>query len=63
MANSDFWWLVGRYFGDGYLGKERTMVDICCAKDEDAEIEEHLDKLGVKYSYRQKADTNSFTFC
>lgn len=27
MDNSDFWWLIGRYIGDGYVSTEKYMID------------------------------------
>ena len=61
MGSPDFWWLIGRYFGDGSLGipntklnKKRGYVEICCAMDEIKEIKEVIDKLEIKYSERDQ---------
>lgn len=69
MDNKDFWWLIGRYIGDGYVNKEdskrksRSEIDLCCAYDEIEEIQEVLDKLDIKYTTRKKEFTFSFIFC
>ena len=62
MANEDFWWIIGRYIGDGCVSTEKGMVEICCAKDENEEILEHLDRLDLIYSFREKRTTNAFIF-
>lgn len=50
--NEDFWWIVGRYMGDGwvkniidYKGTDIYDLYICCAKDELKEITTVLNKL------------------
>ena len=48
MGNNDFWWVVGRYMGDGWLNKNGG-IKICCAKDELEEIRKHLNRLPFKY--------------
>lgn len=53
FENEHFWWLVGRYIGDGWVrdyehpsGKYHDeRVVICCAKNETIEIESRLEKL------------------
>lgn len=61
MSNEDFWWVVGRYIGDGCLTESKCMVEICCAKDEDGEIRPHLDSTGIRYTERDKRTTHAFT--
>lgn len=55
----DFWWIVGRYIGDGWTRnyKRPHRIDswtqhtiICCAKSEKEEITRVLDRLG-KFNY------------
>lgn len=58
MDNSDFWWIVGRYFGDGSITKD--IVDICCSFDRSFEIKEKAEALGLKYTERDKKETHSF---
>ena len=60
MNNPNFWWIVGRYFGDGSIAKD--IVDICSAFDEINEIKEKADALGLKYTERNKKDTHSFLY-
>ena len=46
MDNEKFWWLIGRYFGDGSLSSNKCLVDICCAIDEINEITDDT-KTGI----------------
>lgn len=68
MDNEDFWWLIGRYFGDGYVNKDsekrnsRSEIDICCSYNEINQIQVVLDRLGINYSTRKKKTTYSFSF-
>jgi len=53
--SSDFWWIVGRYLGDGWLKKKYSyrrdsVITICCNKNETEEITLVLNKL-KKYNY------------
>lgn len=53
--NENFWWIVGRYIGDGWLRKKYDnrndrVVTICCNKYETTEITDVLDKLQI-YNY------------
>lgn len=60
LGTEAFWWLVGRYLGDGWIGKGIRHKDgydhydeyltICCAHDEQMEITLMLD--AVNFSYR-----------
>lgn len=60
-SNCDFWWTIGRYFGDGwrshtvrrsgkYKGKKEEYVVICCDKTE-KELNEILPKLSWTNGY------------
>lgn len=59
MGNNDFWWLIGRYIGDGWYRyktfdvgiKNRYLFSVCCAKDELSEITSVLDRLGDDFKY------------
>lgn len=62
MGNPDFWWMVGRYFGDGHLSKEKISVDISCGKHKTIEVIERLDKLGIKYSLYHKDTADYFYY-
>ena len=44
MDNADFWWVVGRYIGDGWIRKQGGIV-ICCEHKEQTDITNKLDKL------------------
>ena len=44
MNNKDFWWIVGRYIGDGWQRPQGGVV-ICCNKNEKREIEKKLKNL------------------
>lgn len=45
----EFWWIIGRYMGDGWI-KNSGGIIICCAKDEINEITPKLDYLEFNYS-------------
>ena len=63
MDNEDFWWIIGRYIGDGSVCLKKCTVEICCNKGEDDEIIKHLSKLShLNYTCRQKYTTNVFNF-
>nr|WP_286675527.1 DNA (cytosine-5-)-methyltransferase [Clostridium sp. ZBS18] len=67
--NEDFWWIVGRYMGDGWVknnidckGTDVYDLYICCAKDELNEITDVLDELNLinndfKYKYYEDKST------
>ena len=45
----DFWWIVGRFLGDGWFRHQGGII-ICGAKDEISEIEVKLQSCGFNYS-------------
>lgn len=47
--NDNFWWLIGRYLGDGWIRQQGGII-ICCAKNELNEITHKLDKLQFNYN-------------
>lgn len=66
----DFWWIVGRYIGDGWVsnnidhkGTDIYNLYICCAKNELNEITDVLDRLNrlgggdFKYKYYEQKAT------
>ena len=65
INNKDFWWIVGRWVGDGwceyYEPKNRRRIKICCAKTnkEVLDIENHLDGL---IPYRKEENRTVFKF-
>ncbi|HEY8803841.1 MAG TPA: hypothetical protein VIM42_01820, partial [Clostridium sp.] len=68
----DFWWIIGRYLGDGWtLHFERSKegrwnwienrVIICCSKVDESEKEEIIQKLeSVSFTYRMEIDRTSY---
>ena len=49
MQNEHFWWIIGRYLGDGWIRTQQGII-ICCDKAELGEITYHLDKLDWHYN-------------
>lgn len=49
MTNNDFWWIIGRYIGDGWIRSQGGII-ICCGKHENNEIQPHLDRCNINYS-------------
>lgn len=41
---ADFWWVIGRYMGDGWHRAQGGVI-ICCAHDELDEVTQRIDKL------------------
>lgn len=44
MTNADFWWIVGRYIGDGWIRSQGGVI-ICCAFNKLDELKSKLDGL------------------
>lgn len=70
--NPNFWWLVGRYLGDGwtttYKRKDRknthhNRVFICCSKTNEEELLEIQDKIDGLFDYRVSEERTSYKFC
>jgi len=61
LDSEDFWWLVGRYVGDGWHRKQGGII-ICCAKDETAEITTVADRLSFNYSVVEEKTVNKIHF-
>lgn len=60
----DFWWVVGRYIGDGWLehprGRSERRTIICCSKIGISELNticSHLEKAKLKYRITEAATT------
>ena len=49
MQNEHFWWIIGRYLGDGWIRSQQGII-ICCDKAELGGITYHLDKLNWHYN-------------
>lgn len=52
-----FWWIIGRYMGDGW--QTQNGIIICCAKDETEEIERQLNKFVV---YTKTEDETTYRY-
>jgi site-specific DNA-cytosine methylase/intein/homing endonuclease len=44
MDNEDFWWLIGRYIGDGWSRNQAGII-ICCTNKNDSELQEISERL------------------
>ena len=55
----DFWWLVGRWLGDGWV--RRRKAHICCAFGEIAEIEVRMHSLGLAPAVGRQRSTARLT--
>jgi DNA-cytosine methyltransferase len=44
MGNNDFWWLIGRYMGDGWSRYQGGII-ICCTNKNDDELNEITERL------------------
>lgn len=53
----DFWWVIGRYLGDGWIRQQGGII-ICCAKDETCDIIPKLDNLGWNYNIVEETTVN-----
>ncbi len=62
LTNIDFWWIIGRYIGDGWKRYNDTGIIICCNKDkiknETEEITSHLDSINFNYAISEEDTTN-----
>ena len=56
---NNFWWLIGRYIGDGWIRTQGGII-ICCAKDETYEIIDKLNALNFNYSIVEEKNTVKF---
>lgn len=59
MNNHSFWWLIGRYMGDGWQRTQGGII-ICCSKTETREIPTHLRNCGLNYSIAEEKTVNKF---
>ena len=61
MDNTDFWWLIGRYVGDGWHRKQGGII-ICCAKDETEKITSVAERINLNYSVVAEKTVNKIHF-
>ena len=57
MDKEDFWWIIGRYIGDGWI-KNSGGIIICCEKSETSEITNVLDRLNWGYTIADERTVN-----
>lgn len=57
MNNHSFWWLIGRYLGDGWQRSQGGII-ICSAKNETLEILPHLRNCNFHYSIVEERTVN-----
>ena len=57
MSNHSFWWIIGRYLGDGWIRSQGGII-ICCSKGETHEILPHLRNCGFNYSISEERTVN-----
>lgn len=57
MSNHSFWWIIGRYLGDGWIRSQGGII-ICCSKGETHEIVPHLRNCGFNYSVSEERTVN-----
>ncbi len=66
MQAATFWWMVGRWLGDGWTricdGKpRRSEAIICCGQSEANEVTDRLSGLGLTWTRAQQRTTTRFT--
>lgn len=60
LYSEDFWWIVGRFVGDGWTtnikGRNECRTEICCNKNNNEinDIEERFSKLNIPYRILKK---------
>lgn len=57
MNNHSFWWIIGRYLGDGWIRSQGGII-ICCSKGETHEILPHLRNCELNYSISEERTVN-----
>lgn len=61
MSNTDFWWLIGRYVGDGWHRSQGGII-ICCEHSELSEITNVADRLNFSYSIVNERNVDKVHF-
>lgn len=57
MNNHSFWWIIGRYLGNGWIRSQGGII-ICCSKGETHEILPHLRNCELNYSISEERTVN-----
>lgn len=61
MGNDDFWWIIGRYVGDGWHRTQGGIV-ICSNKKETSIITDIADRIELKYSVSKERTVDKIHF-
>ena len=48
--DKDFWWMIGYYFGDGWLATRKYDIQLACNESKLAKLKEHLPREKYKYT-------------
>lgn len=57
MNINDFWWIVGRYIGDGWIRSQGGIIICCSLTNELLDITSKLDNLNIKYNITKERTT------
>ena len=71
FTNKDFWWIVGRWFCDGWnedflrksgknKGRKVKRTIICCSKTEENELKEIIDRIGNLFDYKVQEERTTY---
>lgn len=70
--NYNFWYMIGRYTGDGWYRKTKRKYRhnsyiyqfiICCGKKEFNELKNHFNNFGFKYNFSEERTGFKFRIC
>lgn len=61
MNNSDFWWVIGAYVGDGWIRNNAGII-ICGNPKKIKDIRERADRLGLNYSESKERTVSKLHF-
>jgi site-specific DNA-cytosine methylase/intein/homing endonuclease len=57
MNNKDFWWIIGRYIGDGWIRSQGGIIICCSLTNELLDITSKLDNINIKYNLSKERTT------
>lgn len=57
MNNEDFWWIIGRYIGDGWIRSQGGIIICCSLTNELLDITSKLDNINIKYNLSKERTT------
>lgn len=60
--NTDFYWILGKFIGDGWFRADKKGIVICCSKknNESKELERKLNALKINYSKVEERTTYKY---